>query len=184
MMRLKPVPGASMKTRSVVSSRLYWLSTKGVGRGGLVLGVGRDDAARAEGAHVQPHGGRAGAAVVEEHDRARAWRGAFAEVGRVEHARGRGCVLGLGSVGRVHAGVGQHLAVEPKHGVELVCAADRDGARDGRVGDRLAAERDAVVGRGVGRRGAGLGRFGLAFDDDFLALPAFGGCPARWRPGG
>src|SRR6202011_1089663 len=46
-----------------------------VGRRRRVFGVGGDDAARSEGAHVQPNGGGAGAAVIDEGNRA--LRGVF-----------------------------------------------------------------------------------------------------------
>ena len=56
-----------------------------VGRGGRVAIIQCDDAARAEGAHMQPHAGGAGAAVEEEGDRPAVLRAAFGEIGDIEH---------------------------------------------------------------------------------------------------
>ena len=119
-----------------------------VGCAFLVRGILRqDDAHGAEGAHVEIHGGGAGAAVVEEGDGA-VLRRILLEVGGVEHARGGGAIFGLG--GQVDGGVGQVFAVEADHGVLRIGGADGEGAGDGAVGDGLAADGDGAFGGGVG----------------------------------
>src|ERR1700689_2721137 len=116
-----------------------------------MLGVRRDDALGAEGSHVQPHGGGAGASVVGEDERTRGGGGVLFEVGDVEHARGGWCVFG--AVRKVDAGVGEGSAVEADGGVLWGGAAYGDGSGDGFVGDRLAAYINGALGGGVGRDG-------------------------------
>ena len=56
------------------------------GRGGVRV-VCRHDPSRSEGAHVQPHRGRPGTAVIEKGDGPVAWLLAILEVGDVKHRR-------------------------------------------------------------------------------------------------
>ncbi len=99
-----------------------------VGRGRVVAVVGGDDAPGAEGAHVQPHGGGAGAAVEEEGDGALLGRGAALEIGGVEH----------GGFGAVLAGV---LLIFRRVGLHVVpvLLVNDERAGDGVVGDGGAA---------------------------------------------
>ncbi len=132
---LKPVPTGSMKTMSVLSSRELALSSSLYGAGGVNGVVGIDDAARTEGAHVQPDGGGAGAAVVDEGD------GALAEI--------------------LHVAAGVGGGINQRGGFAFVVFQER-GRGGGFVGDGLTVDVDGVVGGPgffLGR--IGLGGFGV-----------------------
>ena len=109
---------------------------------------------------MEIHGGAAGTTVIEEGD-GTVLRGIFLEVGRVEDARGRGAIFGLG--GHVDGGVGQVFAVEPDHRVLRVRGADGKRAGDGAILDGLAADLDRAFGNRVRRSVGGGDDFGFSF---------------------
>ena len=143
-----------------------------IGGGGGVGVVGGHHPARAEGAHVQPHGRGARPAVVQEGDRPVRRGRALGEIGDVEH---RSLGLGVGLVAQVlvvaggacgPGGAGRAFArgrVVPALGVDHQRArhrpvvdpppAHRHRARAFRL---LGSEDHALVGGGGGR-GVGLG---------------------------
>ena len=113
-----------------------------IGSGRRGIGVHGDHAARRKRAHVQPYGGRARAAVVDERD------GALAEILHVA-----ACVSGV---------------IEQRSGFILFIFQE-NGCCGRFIGNVLAADLNAVIGDGrffFGRRGGGsigglVGRFGI-----------------------
>ena len=101
-----------MKTRSDLSSREYWLGTSLKGRsGGGVRAVGGDAHGR-KGAHVEPEGGRAGAAVIQKAHRPGGGFGVVEGVGDVEDAAVGLVFLVADEEGAGGGGVLEGLAVE------------------------------------------------------------------------
>ena len=126
-----------------------------VGRGRSGSGVGVDDAARTECAHVQPDGSRAGAAVVDEGD------GALADV--------------LDVAARVSGGIHQR-------GWLAFVVFQQCGGGGGFVGDGLAADVSGVVsGPGFFFGRVGVGGFCVAALASAAGLASLGGSCAAGR---
>jgi len=137
--------GGVEQARRIVDQRI---------RRGRRMHVGcRDDAPRPKGAHVQPQGRGARAAVVHERHRPRS--AAVLEIGHIEDRGLRRRVLGFprivrGCAALVGLGVARHVV--PILGMHY------EGSGDGLVGNVLTADVD----RAAARRGLGLERLELA----------------------
>ena len=85
--RPNPVPGMSINTRSLTSSRRVGIVHHLVGRGGQVRVACRHHVLRPQRAHVQPHRRAARPAVIEERNRPVLGLRVLLEVRHVEHPR-------------------------------------------------------------------------------------------------
>jgi hypothetical protein len=162
--RPKPVPGMSMKTRSLVSSREYGVVDQLVRRGGQVLIAIGDYVLGAERAHVQPDGRAARTAVVEEGDGPVFSLRVLLEVGHVKDARNRGCVLRLFGFGDGELAAGLRLSVHAELRILHVGGAHGQRAGDRGVGNVLAAHIDRPL-----RRDFGGGAFSAALSLGFVS---------------
>jgi hypothetical protein len=88
---------------------------------------------------VQPHGGAAGAAVVDEGHGARFGRDIFLEISHIEHARGGRGVGGFFAGRRIY----------PERGIGIVGRRHQDGSSHRLVIDGVACDGDGALGGGI-----------------------------------